>query len=157
MTVEVSPETGAFLEHFGVKGMQWGKRKAEGGDATPAPAKRTREDTNAAQGHKTAKEAQAKFVAKSQKHTSEQIHNARQNTDLRVQKIFEADAQARIATTAKGKAAAMKQVDYWAKQINEHPDSYIAQKKTKGEKAAQAVILAMAAVSIGSIIVSGRH
>ena len=140
------------LAHYGVLGMKWGKRKAEGdsgsGTGTKmAPGKMSRNLTA---------EAVAKATAKSKKSTTAEIMDARRNTELRVAKIFEADAKYRLATTEKGKQAALAEVQKWGKTINEHPDSYIAAKKTTGEKVALGLLAVGGAMSLASIVSGAR-
>jgi hypothetical protein len=101
-----------LLIHFGVKGMRWGHRKSSSDSGSGAPPK--------------------KPVKK--KITSETIREARATHHARMTQLVLADQKVRLATTKKGKDAALKIVEKYAKQMANSDDARIANKMTRGEK-----------------------
>jgi len=101
-----------LLIHYGIKGMKWGRRKArdDGGSGKAAKPKK--------------------------KITSDDIRESRAQHQARVAELIRADQRVRTATTKKGKDAALRQVEKMAKQIANTDDARIANKMTRGEKAA---------------------
>lgn len=113
------------LEHHGVKGMKWGVVKAD--PTTGADTGKRRAATTA------------------------EIHNARINTNARWSKIAQADLEVRLATTEKGKQAALKVVDKYAHELATSDDTRVAKMYTTGEKITVAIVAgpALGAVLIG--------
>lgn len=70
----------------------------------------------------------------SERVSTEQIKAARLKNDARLAKIQQADIDYRLATTKKGKKAAIDTIAKYGREINNDPDTRIASKMTKGEK-----------------------
>lgn len=121
----MSEATDDFLEHYGVKGMKWGKRGAgsSGGGS--------RKERRQAQNHA--------------------ILTARQRQKARERKYEEAQGDFFVARTAKGQDKAEKIMRKMEKDLFTHPDAATASKLTSGEKWYVGVSYGMAAVSIAAL------
>lgn len=103
------------LEHHGVKGMRWGKRKAEGGDSKPRQSLHAR---------------------------TQEIKGARKRQGERAEQIKKLDDRNKNASTSAAKkaenAAEMRRL---AKELSESPDRSASKKMTTGEHAVNLLLL----------------
>ena len=76
---------------------------------------------------------------KADRPSTEQILNARSMTTARRNKIINADADVRLATSKAGQAAALKITTKYAKEIMESDDTRVASMLTKGERVANVI------------------
>lgn len=99
------------LQHFGVKGMRWGIRKAEdSADGSSAKPKKSTKPTNA------------------------DIKSARERQKTRAREFEEASAEYYTSRTAKGEAAAERLMRNKEWELYNGPDRDIADRMTTGEK-----------------------
>ena len=127
----MSEVTDDFLAHYGVKGMQWGKRSA---------APQTRKQ-------------------KRQAHDFE-VLSARQRQRSRERKYEEAQGDFMVARTAKGQDKAEKIMRKMEKDYFTHPDAATAQKLTTGEKRAVGIAygaMGLMAVSLIAASATSRY
>lgn len=73
--------------------------------------------------------------------STQEILDARATHAARWQKIMAADQDVRLATNKKGKDAALKVVEKYAKQIHNTDDARVANMYTKGERVANTIVL----------------
>jgi hypothetical protein len=109
------------LIHFGVKGMKWGQTHA-----------------NSSSGGHTTKVQSGK---RREKVTTAQIKTARSQRQADLGKLIASDAKVQLATTAKGRQAALKVWEQQAKIVNAKDSTRIAAKMTRGERVATALFL----------------
>lgn len=116
------------LAHFGVKGMKWGKRKAQdsssGGSSAPKKSKPTNND----------------------------IKEARVKVNARLDNVYNAQNKSILATSPAQKKAAERELQKAIEDFNNEPAHSVAQKKTTGEKVAVGLLLTSGALSLASIL-----
>jgi len=100
------------LEHYGIKGMRWGVRKASDPSSSAEIASKT----------------------KKTKPSTNDILTARSRQQARQRAYQEAQAEFIVARTRKGKDQAEKTMRRMEKEYFTNPDAETAKKLTKGEK-----------------------
>jgi len=124
------PSIEEAMEHFGKKGMHWGVRKgADSGSGGGSPKK--------------------------VKPTTADIQGARFRTQARVKRINSASEDHAVATSSKGRSAAMKIINDNIKADLKSGDSKLAAKSTKGEKIAAGIAYGLSGAIVVSMI-AGR-
>lgn len=130
MTETLEQQKEAFLAHYGVPGMRWGKRKA-GSDSSGGDRRAAREAKRAA------REAADK-----------EIIDARVRQDRRSKALNVKAAATYTQTTKKGQLAAEKAFEKAEKTYLTGPDAITAAKLTRGEKQATAVMIGVAGAAL---------
>lgn len=98
MTTEVVDN---YLEHYGVKGMRWGKRSSSSSDSGSSDAPKSRKELRALdRAHRKAEKAKAR------KEWDDDIETARDELDGKAKKLNEASKQYKIDKQTMGRAAA---------------------------------------------------
>lgn len=125
----MSETTDDFLQHYGVRGMKWGKRngsRSSGGGS-----------------------------GKKSKPTTYDILAARQAQGARLRKLQEAEGDFYVARTAKGQDKAEKIMRQREKDFFTNPDAAMAAKMTKGEKVVTGIAYGMTAAMAVSYLAIG--
>lgn len=118
-------EVDAFLAHYGVKGMRWGKRRGPDVDRDGVNTKHP----NYAQNRS----------AENKKYSREEILNARVNYGRRAQRSLDAIKNAPKRNDGSGYKVLTKEAAKAFKDMDT-VDGYIASRKTQGEKAVSALL-----------------
>lgn len=132
----MSEQTDDFLEHYGVKGMRWGRRRTD------------------------AQLDAAKSKRKSSKPSSSDIKDARARQWNRLGQLDKAETAFFVSSTKKGKAEAQAMVTKLEAELYYGKDVATAAKMTKGEKWANGVAwggLALSAVSYAAIVTNANR
>ncbi|QPX62475.1 hypothetical protein SEA_TRUCKEE_11 [Arthrobacter phage Truckee] len=142
-----------YLEHYGVKGMKWGKRSRSSSDSGSSDAPKSRRELRALD-----REHRKTERAKARKEWDDTIETARNDLDGKAQKLNEASKQYKIDKHTIGKAAA-KDI------LREHEQDFIetwnvASLQTTKEANRSLVIAAgtavLSAALLGASAASGR-
>jgi hypothetical protein len=163
--MQTNVEADAFLSHFGVKGMKWGKHTAGGDSGGSGGSGGGSATKTAVKNIKTAQKSGNRDLAEKmdtkaintkptkQKYTTQQIHDARLRDDARANDLISKASTLNLATAiGKGEKAAALAYAKSAKEYTNSPDSAIAAKMTKGEKVTTGLWAAVGAVSAAYLI-----
>jgi molecular chaperone GrpE (heat shock protein) len=139
-----------YLEHFGVKGMKWGKHKSSSSSSSSAP-KKTRSELRALN-----KEARAKGraenkaeIKKLQDEHDAKVNKARDEVDAKAQKYNEAKKQYKIDKKEIGKVAA-KQI--LKKHENDFVDSWNTATLQTTKEAHANLIAGVGLIAVGALV-----
>lgn len=116
-----------FLAHYGVKGMKWGRRKAEGSS-----------------------DGGSSSSAKPKKPSSADILEARKRHNARVMDIYDQDAKAAYASTPEARKKATAKLRKMAREARASEDAKIGNKATAADK----VVSYMVFGPLGGVVVN---
>lgn len=140
MTTEVDN----YLEHYGVKGMRWGKRSGSSSSGGGGEPKKSRKEARA-QVKAERKAVQEVF----KKQWDDDVLGARERLGAEGQKLSEARKQYKIDKKVVGKAAAKK-------VLNEHKDKFTTTFNTATlqthKEAHQQMVTAVGLMALGGIV-----
>ncbi|ASR83308.1 hypothetical protein SEA_MEDIUMFRY_11 [Arthrobacter phage MediumFry] len=150
MTTEVVDN---YLEHYGVKGMKWGKRSGGSDSSSGGEGKKSRKELR-----KLDREHRKSERAKARKEWDDEVMEARNELDGKAQKLNEASKQYKIDKHTMGKAAAK---DILRKHEQEFIETWnVASLQTTKEANRSLVIAAgtavLSAALLGASAASGR-
>lgn len=124
-----------FLAHYGIPGMRWGKRNASSDSGSSGKGSSSKEEK----------------APKAKKPTSDDIKAARSRQSERSMKVGLAEYEYMAATSKKGKQKAYEALDKAGDEYFNSPDRAIANRKTRGEKAAAALSWGVIGLSAASL------
>lgn len=97
----MSTEVDNYLEHYGVKGMKWGKRRGSSESDTSSGGKKSRKELRSLD-----RTARKEAKAKARKEWDDDINTARNELDGKAQKLNEAQKEYKQNKAVIGKVAA---------------------------------------------------
>jgi hypothetical protein len=146
-----------FLQHFGVKGMKWGKHTAESGSSGGGSGGSKSDKAVADKAGKLVNKMQTTKPTK-EKVTTQQIKDARLRDEARFNDLASKTSALNLATAVgKGEKAAAKAWMDAADVYTNSPDSATAAKMTKGEKVSTALWATVGVVSAAYLIGSAAR
>jgi hypothetical protein len=146
-----------FLQHFGVKGMKWGKHTAESGSSGGGGGGSKSDKAVADKAGKLVNKMQTTKATK-EKVTTQQIKDARLRDEARFNDLASKTSALNLATAVgKGEKAAAKAWMDAADVYTNSPDSATAAKMTKGEKVSTALWATVGVVSAAYLIGSAAR
>ena len=123
-----------YLEHFGKKGMRWGKKSASNSSSEP--------------------KAEPKLKGKAK---TKAIQQARMNTLIKAREAQLLEDSAVVAKNKKEFDYYKKAADKKYKDLTSDKDYQLGQKSTRGEKAVAALFLGTAAATLASAVYNARY
>jgi hypothetical protein len=156
MTIEAPSD--AVLQHFGIPGMKWGKRKGDSGSDSGGSSSSTGGKTLSGNNRAAGTAGSAPAKEKKAKPTKEEILTARDNQIKRESKFNKEVANLNLATTEAGRTRALKAMEKAQTEYFNNPDTKTAATMTRGEKAATAALAgAYGLAAVGFVAVARQR